>query len=127
MDGVHSIGCYSYELLTVHVCPLDFRVEVFAGLQGSPQHSSLWVNPHVLLRPAQQVSNRRGESIPNKCPETLVHVMPNGGCIHSKHNRGLCESKTSNINLLSKQNCCFGKLFCYYNCVTILSMLIQKM
>ena len=92
----------------MHVRPL---VEVFACLQGSSQHSSLWVNSHVLLRPAQQVSDRGGESmnklnkvrsrlfvcIPNKCTETLlVYVMPNGRCIHSKHSRGLCESKTSN-------------------------------
>ena len=50
-------------LLIVHVSPLQFRVEVFASLQGSPQHCSLWVDPHILLRPAQQVSDRREESM----------------------------------------------------------------
>ena len=56
------------------------------------------VDPYVLLRPAQQVSNRRGEDtdklskvrprwfvyIPSKDTATLVHIMPNGGCIPSK-------------------------------------------
>ena len=46
----------------MNVCLLQFRVEVFASLQGSSHYCSLWVNPHVLFRPAQQVSDRRGES-----------------------------------------------------------------
>ena len=37
-------------LVFVHL--LEFRVEIFASLQGGSQYCSLWVDPHVLLRPA---------------------------------------------------------------------------
>ena len=64
-------------------------IEVFASLQESSQHCSLWVDPHIFLRPAQQVSDRKGEStnklskvrsrrfvcIPTKDPATIVHIM----------------------------------------------------
>ena len=42
---------------------LQFRVEVFASLQGSSQHYSLWADPHVLLRPAEELSLRLTESL----------------------------------------------------------------
>ena len=41
----------------------------------------------------------------------------------------LCDypSQTNSKNVYTlKQNCCFSKLFGYYNCVTILPVLIQK-
>ena len=54
--------CHMHEL-GVYVFLLQFRVEIFASLQVSPQHCSLWMDSCVLLRPAQQVSDRRGESL----------------------------------------------------------------
>ena len=42
---------------------LEFRVEIFASLQGSPQHCSLWVDSHVLLRPAEEFNLRLTESL----------------------------------------------------------------
>ena len=42
---------------------LQFRVEVFASLQGGSQHCSLWVKPHVLLRPAEEFNLRLTESL----------------------------------------------------------------
>ena len=100
-------------LIIVHVCSLELRVEVLASLHGSPQHCSLWVNSHVLLWPAQQVSDRGGENmnklsevrsrrfvcIPSKDTARLVHIMPNGCCIPSKHNWGLYGNKTYYISL----------------------------
>ena len=38
-------------------------MEVFAGLQGSSQYCSLWMDPHVLLRPAEEDSLRLTESL----------------------------------------------------------------
>ena len=43
--------------------PLEFKVEVFASLQGGSQHCSLWVDPHVLLRPAEEFNLRLTESL----------------------------------------------------------------
>ena len=40
------------------VCLLQFRVEVFASFQGSPQYHSLWVDSCVLLCPDQELSLR---------------------------------------------------------------------
>ena len=53
------------ELRNIHVLInlLQFRVEVFASLQGGSQHYSLWVNPHVLLRPAEEFSLSLTESL----------------------------------------------------------------
>ena len=42
---------------------LEFRVEIFASLQGSPQHCSLWVDSHVLLRPAEEFNLRLTKSL----------------------------------------------------------------
>ena len=104
-------------IIGVCICPLDLRVEVFAGLQGSPQHCSLWVDPHILLRPAQQVSDRRGENtnklskvrsrrfvcIPSKDTTTSVHLIPNRGCISIVNIIEACvEVKLQNIKSLQK-------------------------
>ena len=43
--------------------PLELRVEIFASLQGSSQYCSLWVDPHVLLRPAEKLNLRLTESL----------------------------------------------------------------
>ena len=43
--------------------PLQFRVEVFASLQGSSKHCSLWVDPHVFLRPAEKFNLRLTEGL----------------------------------------------------------------
>ena len=53
------------ELRNIHVLVnlLQFRVEVFASLQGSPQNCSLWVDPHVLLKPTEELSLRLTESL----------------------------------------------------------------
>ena len=53
---------------------LQFRVEVFASLQGGSQHSSLWVDSHVLLRPAEELSVRLTESL-----QQLRECWPGGG------------------------------------------------
>ena len=42
---------------------LQFRVEIFAGLQGGSQHCSLWVDSHVFLRPAEELDLRLTESL----------------------------------------------------------------
>ena len=55
---------------------LQFRVELFASLQGSPQHCSLWVNPHVLLRPTEQHNLRLTEGLP--AGRMLVERRPGG-------------------------------------------------
>ena len=51
-NGIHIL---------VHL--LQFRVEVLANFQGSPQDYSLWVDPHVLLRPAEEFSLRLTEGL----------------------------------------------------------------
>ena len=51
-NGIHIL---------VHL--LQFRVEVFASLQGSSQDCSLWVDPHVLLRPAEELNLRLTEGL----------------------------------------------------------------
>ena len=94
-------------IIGVCICPLELRVEVFAGLQGSSQHCSLWVDPHVLLRPAEEFSDRRGESmnklskvrsrqfvcIPSK--DTATFSTPHAKWrlhSYSKHNRSIAEN-----------------------------------
>jgi len=47
--------------LSIPVGPLQVGVEVLAGLQGSSQHCCLWVDPCVLLRPAQEYGLRLTE------------------------------------------------------------------
>ena len=81
------------------------------------QHCSLWVDPHILLRPAQQVSDRRGENtnklskvrskqlvcIPSKDTTTSVHLIPNRGCISIINIIEACvEVKLQNIKSLQK-------------------------
>ena len=51
-NGIHIL---------VHL--LQFMVEVLASFQGSPQDCSLWVDPHVLLRPAEELNLRLTKSL----------------------------------------------------------------
>ena len=65
MTGMTNTVNVAVYLLLLHmeICSLQFRVEVFASLQGSSQHCSLWVDPHVLLRPAKNFTDGRGKSL----------------------------------------------------------------
>ena len=49
--------------ICVFVHLAQFRVEVFASLQRSSQDCSLWVEPHVLLRPTEEFNLRLTEGL----------------------------------------------------------------
>ena len=66
---VHERTVLVFHTLSIPVDPLQVGIEVLAGLQGSSQHCCCWVDPRVLLRPAQEYSLRLTEGLqqPGKC------------------------------------------------------------
>ena len=52
---IKSCGRTAFHSLSTCIGPLQVRVHVFAGHQGSSQHFCLWMDPCILLRPAEEV------------------------------------------------------------------------